>query len=176
MPVFAPTVSVAPTPAPTFAPTTKCEGKTFSDSAYELFFDQKCVQRKKPRFSDICPVEVVDHSMETFFGSLRIESQFSDYVGVLWLFIAANQGGIPRPKFGDNSGITAGTLFWGMWMFVAILQYYITLISLMMVMVAYFAMRRQYGDCMEEWDYNMKIMDVVSLGTFSFQPVILTKQ
>ena len=48
--------------------------------------------------------------------------------------------------------------------------------ALPQVMVAYFAMRRQFGQCMQEWNYGMAMMDVVSFGTFSFQPIILTKQ
>ena len=101
----------------------------FSDKSYELFFDQECLQalpRREGKYG-VCPVELVDQSMDAFFGSLRIESQFSGYVGVKILFVAANQGGIPDPK--DS----AGTMFWAMWMFVAGLQYAITLLSLLMV-------------------------------------------
>lgn len=113
--------------------------------------------------SDLCPVAVVDASMDTFLGSLRIESQITDYIAFVVLFMAANAGGIPAPK--DR----AGKMFWAVWMLVAVFQWLATLFSLLMVCVAYFMLRQDYSACMTEFNHGMAMLDVVSFATFIFQ-------
>ena len=57
-------------------------------------------------------------------------------------------------------------------------QWFVTFSSLVMVVLAYSAIRTDYSQCMIGFSRNpgLKILDAVALGSFTFQPIILTKQ
>ena len=67
-----------------------------------------------------------------------------------------------------------------MWLFVAVCQWLVTFSSLVMVIIAYSVVRTDYSQCMIGFSghpgFKIKILDAVALGTFTYQPIILTKQ
>ena len=65
-----------------------------------------------------------------------------------------------------------------MWLFVAVCQWLVTFSSLVMVIIAYSVVRTDYSQCMIGFSGKpgFKILDAVALGTFTYQPIILTKQ
>ena len=78
-------------------------------------------------------------------------------------------GGVPVPD------CVTGTVLWCAWMLAVLLQWVTTMLSLIVSIASYTAMREALSDCAVMWKHGMKLIDVVALPSFAFQPVVLTK-
>ena len=106
--------------------------------------------------------------MSNFFGAVRVEAQIIDFACFALFIGMACLGGIPNPH--------VSKFLWQLWMAMIVLQWLVMASSLLMVPLAFFSLRRQYWGCMTEVSNGDKMLDVVAVITFPFQPVCLAKQ
>ena len=108
--------------------------------------------------------------MGTFLGALRIESIVGDGLGIIAMAMLLQMGGIPIP---DRKS-PLGTFLWALLVFVIGLQCFTSAFSIVCAMSAFFTARETLSPCAVEWKGGIDLVDVWALGSFSFQPVILT--
>jgi hypothetical protein len=110
----------------------------------QYFFDDECV-------STHCYGEEISEFMNFLTSELRFESVILTEIHLMALFMILQLGGIPNVRRAD--GVTINVVGLGVWTFWAscvAFQYLFTFLSLVMTVLATFAINSQYSRCMTE--------------------------
>jgi hypothetical protein len=151
-----------------------CTSMSFEDPLYRIFFDEECSQTNN--FFGHCGVDVVNQSMDVFIGDLRWGETLTNYVFIFIILSQAFVSGVPVPSVHFHESGTIGKLdliYWFLWMACVVLQLLTSLAVLLLVFAAYISLMNGIRPCAQEWASGHKLIDVVALFTFMFQPVIL---
>mmetsp|Transcript_29012 Transcript_29012/g.59317 ORF Transcript_29012/g.59317 Transcript_29012/m.59317 type:complete len:1077 (-) Transcript_29012:449-3679(-) len=107
----------------------------------DVFFDLQCLQEN-------CYVTDVAGFMDYVSSDIRFESIVGTELCLLLLFLLLQLGGIPNPRNDDEDSYTVlGSFIWFIWMLFVLAQFMFTFLSLIMAVLATFAMVGRYSTC-----------------------------
>ena len=112
--------------------------------------------------------------LRVFTSDLRIENAIFIMVSLIATVALAQFGGMPTPKLGSLLGLTN----WALWMVAVCVQWFSTLLSLVMVAESYMLFASESRECMVPFteDSELGRLDVIAGMTFFVQPIFLVKQ
>ena len=117
-----------------------------------------------------CPVENMTIYMSDMTSGWQIESQVGSLIAFTITIMTMQLGGVPSPY-----GIW-GKVAWGTWMLVQATQLVVTLLSIVLIVKAFFVSLSLLDECNNfTGAFGMPVLSIFFLTTLFFQPVVLLK-
>ena len=138
-----------------------------------LFLDEHCLATS----SDIrlhlfpCPVHNASTYLGTFQSGIRYESTAGTFFSVVLLAWLMQLGGIPAPI----KGLRLPLVMWILWMLMQLLQLVVIVCALLLTVLSYVQFQAELRPCMVLGPFDIAVLNLVSLVSLVFQPLILAK-
>jgi len=138
----------------------------------QLFFNASCVEHLTVEGVD-CPADEVRSFMDSFAGENKMHVQVANVLVLFVVIAAANLGGVPRPAS------VVSTIAMLIWTLMSVFQWVCAVLSFAAICLSYDSMFNTFESCLQPWDPTKpdgpRLMGILSLSTFMFQPVIVSK-